>query len=476
MSDLLRRVSAWVRSLQAQLLLWAILPVTLVVIGLSFTGVYTHQRAMRDFVAQRDQLLVRVLATGLEDALRHGSVAPDGEGVSSWLPLTSEDVSGAVLIVDESGRVLAATHTDALETIRETAWGQEVLSHSTGSVVTDTAPDGPHLVTFATMTGTRWRVIVRSRVADLLGPILRLSNLGPVAAVAAAGLSLLILTFGWRTIARPLQQLSKAARAVSWGNHAPIQKEISGVSEIEELHQTINEMVERLESYQAGVLDYLDAMSRGQEEERSRLAHELHDGPVQSLITLVQRTERADQKVTQGNLEETQAQLEDLRMAEIAVVEDLRRIIGALRPAYLEDLGFIPALDMLVRNAEGRTDAEVQLVVQNESRLSAEIELAAYRIAQEGLSNAIQHADADHITITVRYDRQGVLLQISDDGKGFVPTDRPDAYTRKGHFGLVGMQERARQLGGSLDIESAPGKGTTIRASLPDHRPAKPVS
>lgn len=476
MSDLLGRVSAWVQSLQAQLLLWAILPVTLVVIGLSLTGVYTHRRAMRDFVAQRDQLLVRVLATSLEDALRQGSVAPDGEGVSRWLPVTPDDVSGAVLIVDESGRVLASTQTDPLQAIQDTSWGEEILSRSSGSVMIEDVPDGPHLVTFATVTGTGWRVVIRSRVADLLGPILRFSSLGPIAAVAAASLSLLILTFGWRTIALPLQQLSKAARAVSWGNHTPIQQEISGVSEIEELHRTINEMVERLESYQAGVLDYLDAMSKGQEEERTRLARELHDGPVQSLITLIQRTERADQKVTQGDLQDAQSLLEELRMAEVAVVEDLRRIIGALRPAYLEDLGFIPALDMLVRSADSRTSTDVQLVVQNERRLSAETELTAYRIAQEALNNAIQHANADHITVAVRYDRKGVLLQVIDDGKGFAPADRLDTYTREGHFGLVGMQERARQLGGSLRIESAPGLGTTVRARLPNRRPAQSAS
>ena len=474
MSALARRVTVWLRSLQAQLLLWAILPVTLVIIGLSFTGIYTHQHAMRGFVARRDQLLARVLATSLEDALRTGTVALDGEGVSDWLPIAPGDATVTVLIVDNGdngdngGRVLAHSDPSSVDTIDDTLWGPEVLSQAGGSVVTGNTADELAIVTFAPVTGTSWRVVVRSSVANLLGPVLRLSSLGPIAAAAAGSLSILILTFGWRTIARPLQQLSGAASAVSWGNHTPIQQDISGVSEIEELHRAINEMVERLESYQVGVLDYLDAMSKGQEEERTRLAHELHDGPVQSVIALIQRTERAALKVGQGNLAGAQTLLEELRETEVAVVEDLRRIIGALRPAYLEDLGFIPALQMLVHSADARDRAQVALVVQNERRLSAETELAAYRIAQEALNNAVQHAAADHITVTVRYCSEGVVLQITDDGKGFMPAERLDTYTQEGHFGLVGLQERARQLGGSLQIESSPGQGATIRARLLD--------
>jgi signal transduction histidine kinase len=465
---LLRRVSVWTRSLQAQLLLWAILPVTLVIIGLSFTGIYTHQHAMRGFVSRRDQVLAHVLAVSLGDALRVGDVAPDGEGATRWLPIGSEDATVSVLIVDDDGRVLAQTDTSSVESIAETPWGQEALSMPEGSIVIDNTADGLGIVTFAVVTGTSWRVVVRSSVATLLGPVLRFSSLGPIAAAAAGSLSLLILTFGWRTIARPLQQLSGAASAVSWPSYTLIQERISGVSEIEELHRAINEMVERLESYQAGVLDYLDAMSKGQEQERTRLAHELHDGPVQSVIALIQRTERAGMKMAQGNLSDARALLEELRETEVAVVEDLRRIVGALRPAYLEDLGFIPALQMLVHSADARNGTQVALVVQNERRLSAEIELAAYRIAQEALNNAVKHATANHVTVTVNYSSDGVLLQIVDDGKGFVPSERLDTYTQEGHFGLVGLHERARQLGGSFQIESSPGQGAAIRVKLPE--------
>jgi signal transduction histidine kinase len=464
-----RPLSNWLKSLQAQLLLWAILPVTLVVIGLSLGGVYLHQEEMHDFVVQRDQLLARMLAGNLEDALDRGTVAPGGEGLAQWLPIAQGDLPGRVLVVDGAGRLLAASETGLADDLRDEPGMQEVLAGTEGAVTVGDHAGNQSILTYASVAGTGWRVVVHAQVAEILGPILRFSQLGPVAALAAVGLSLIILSAGWRTIARPLQQLSRAANEVSWGNHAVIHQPITGVSEVEELHRALQEMVARVEAYQAGLLDYLDAVTKGQEEERARLAREVHDGPVQSLIVLSQRTEMAKHKLERGERDGTDALLEQLRVAEVRVVEDLRRIIGALRPAYLEDLGFVPALDVLVQNAGARSDAEVRLSVGGSSRrLTPDVELAAYRITQEALNNALQHAQAAHVTVTVRYDEDGVRLQIADDGVGFEPTAHPDDHVRAGHFGLVGLAERARHLGGSLQVNSVPGQGTTITARLPD--------
>jgi len=315
-------------------------------------------------------------------------------------------------------------------------------------------------------------VIVRAQVTELIGSILRFSSLGPIAAAAAVGLSLVILTFGWRTIAQPLQQLSRIAGEVSWGNHQMIAQKIGGVSEIQELHEALKGMVERLESYQSGLLDYLDAVTKGQEEERARLAREIHDGSVQSLIALTQRTDMVKHQIQRGDLAGVETQLERLRAAEVSIIGDLRRIIGALRPAYLEDLGFVPALEVLIRSADTRTDAQVTLRVDgSERRLATDMELAAYRITQEALSNAIQHAQAHNITVTVAYGDE-LILQVVDDGIGFKPATHLSNYTGAGHFGLVGMLERARQWGGSLNVDSQPGKGTVVRVRLPDQRDA----
>jgi signal transduction histidine kinase len=462
--------SKWLHSLQAQLFLWTILPVTLVLIGLSLAGVYAHQDEMHDFVIQRDQLLARTLAGRLADALTLGDVAPDGTGLAQWLPIVDEELSARVFVIDGAGRVMAASEAGLPDNVRDEPGIPEVLSQSEGAVTVGGHLGDHSILAFSLVPGTDWRVVVHSQVAQLLGPILRFSNLGPIAAILAVGLSLIILYSGWRTIARPLQQLSQAAYEVSGGNYAQIHQPISGVAEIEELHGGLQEMVARLEAYQAGLLDYLDAVTKGQEEERARLAREVHDGPVQSLIVLSQRTEMAKHKLERGDGDGMEALLEQLRAAEVRVVEDLRRIIGALRPVYLEDLGFVPALEVLVQNATARSGAEVSLSVTGTARrLTPDVELAAYRITQEGLNNALQHGQASQITVTVRYDRDGVWLQIADDGVGFEPTAYLGGHARAGHFGLVGLSERTRHLGGSLQVNSALGRGTTITARLPDH-------
>jgi two-component system sensor histidine kinase DegS len=209
-------------------------------------------------------------------------------------------------------------------------------------------------------------------------------------------------------------------------------------------------------------------MTQGQEAERARLARELHDGPVQDLIALGQRAEMVQRLLERGDVEEVEAMLEELRRAELSTVEELRRLIGALRPTYLEDLGFIPALEMLVRQVAESTTARVEFTkVCADQRLPPEVELAAYRIAQEALNNALQHAQAENITVRVRCDSDALALSVIDDGVGFELPARPDLLTQAGHFGLLGMRERATLLGGSFRIHTAAGEGTHVFVHLP---------
>jgi signal transduction histidine kinase len=307
-------------------------------------------------------------------------------------------------------------------------------------------------------------------VEDLIGPILRFSSLAPVVAAGASILSLLVLTFGWRTIVRPLQALAEAAGQVSWGDFSAISKSVGGVQEVRDLHRALTDMVERIRGYQAGMRDYLGAVTRGQEAERARLARELHDGPVQELIGLGQRAEMAQRLVARGERERAQALLEELRRSELETVQELRRLIGALRPIYLEDLGFLPALEALVQQAGERTAARVRLEqVGPVQRLAPEVELAAYRIVQEALNNTLEHAHAQNIVVRVRFAPRGVSLSVTDDGVGFTLPPGPDLFTQAGHFGLVGMRERATLLGGTLQVQTAPGEGTRIAVNLPCH-------
>jgi two-component system sensor histidine kinase UhpB len=462
-------VYRWLRGLHAQLFLWAVLPVTFVIIALAFTGVYTHQQAMRDFLAERDLALARLTVHMVQDGLAHGVVGSDGMGLSAWMsPILSEQPEA--MVVDGKERVLA--HPDLSQVgadLKEDAGVTEALREGEGTHILRDKGGEPILIAFAPVSGTDWVVLVREPVEGLIGPILRLSNLAPVVAVGAGILSLLILTSGWRTIVHPLQQLVRATGQISWGDYSAISAPVGGVQEIRDLHHALTEMVERIRGYQAGIRDYLGAVTRAQEAERSRLARELHDGPVQELIALGQRAEMAQRSLRRDDTDRAQVLLGELLCAERETVQELRRMIGALRPIYLEDLGLLPALEMLVQQAAARTPARVRLEQEGSvERFVPEVELAAYRIAQQALNNAVQHAQAQIIVLSIRCDSDSCTLAVTDDGIGFTPPQRPDRLTQAGHFGLVGMRERATQLGGSLQIRTAPGAGTQVTAQLPN--------
>jgi signal transduction histidine kinase len=412
----------------------------------------------------------RLLARNLVDAVAHGYVLPEDQGLQAWLEQEDHTVPGAVTVLDAGGQVLAHVPAPQSEDSTNSALPTLPDIEAETSVIEETSI-GPVLVTFTPIQEMGWTVVMHEAVQEILGPILRFASLGPIVAVVAIGLSILILTFGWRTIMQPLQRLSAAAAHVSWGDHQAIEPEIGGVAEIRELHETLHAMVERIESYEAGVRDYLEAVTQGQEAERARLAREIHDGPVQGLIALSQRSELARRRIAEGEAAAAAVLLKELRAAEVSIVEELRRISGALRPIYLEDLGFVPALEMLVQRADVRADAEICLEIGTAPRrLSPDVELALYRITQEALNNAQRHAQAQHIVVRVGWQADSVTLTIVDDGVGFELAERLDTYTQQGHFGLVGLQERARQLGGTLQIETVQGKGTTVTARLPDRQ------
>ncbi len=462
----------WFRSLQAQLFLWAVLPVTFALLALAFTGVYAHQRAMRDFVAERDLALARLIARLVEDGLAHGTIDPSGVGLPLWLPslISGWPQETTLIIVDASGRTLV--HPDPAQIGADLTHGpgvSDALAGNEGFLIAQTEVEGQVLVAFTPVHAVGWVVLVQEPVAGIIGPILRLSSLAPVIAVGAGLLSLLVLTFGWHTIVRPLRTLSRAAEQVFWGDHSAITQPVSGVQEIRDLHQALAEMVGRIQGYEAGMRDYLGAVTQGQEAERARLARELHDGPVQELIALSQMAEMAQRLIERGEGEQARALLEKMRQAELETIDAVRRLIGALRPAYLEDLGFVPALEALVQQADRQSEAQIRLICEGGYRLAPEIELAVYRVVQEALHNALQHAHAQHIVVQVRYGEDGVTLTVTDDGVGFILPPRPDLLTREGHFGLMGMQERISRLGGSLRIETAPGQGTRLTARFPGH-------
>ncbi len=204
-----------------------------------------------------------------------------------------------------------------------------------------------------------------------------------------------------------------------------------------------------------------------QEEERRRIARELHDETGQVLTALA---------VGLGGIEEAltadpalaKAEVGQLKELSMRALTELRQLVADLRPTLLDDLGLVPALRWYAKHYRDSLPTEVSVEVGGERRrLPSDIEIVLFRIAQEALSNVARHAVAEHATIRLDYAPDWVLLTAEDDGKGFEPEQvlGPEA-TRRG-WGLVGIHERVTLAGGSFDLQSQPGVGTTLTVRIP---------
>ncbi len=220
------------------------------------------------------------------------------------------------------------------------------------------------------------------------------------------------------------------------------------------------ENVMLLEQEQAMLSTYVKLVTEAQEEERRRLARDLHDGPAQNLAVLVRGLE--------GQKGEDAGWVDGLHENASKILGDLRRVARDQRPTLLDDLGIVAALEWLISDNEGPPDVEMGLVVTGEvQRLESEAEVALYRIGQEALRNAQEHAGATRIEILINFDNAHTDLSVSDNGKGFQVPRSPGEYLRSGRLGLMGMHERAQLVGGSLQIESSLEDGTVVFVRIP---------
>ncbi len=359
--------------------------------------------------------------------------------------LLSLDEPSVLRIRDERGRLLF---------VQEQGGWQEGMEKQVSSRVA--------------VPGVGWTVELQTAWADLVPPLLRFENLVFVVVIAALIISLTSAYFGLRNIAYPLQRLNQIANRIGWGDFDAAATPAGGVQEIEDLRLAMAHMARQIHQYQQELQSYIGAMTMAQEEERRRLARELHDGTVQALIALNQQFELIERRLS-TDPEEARLRLQELRPLIAETIADLRRQIHDLRPLYLEDLGFVPALEMLVHQLCERHQLVGELEVQGQvRRLDPALEIGAYRIVQEALHNVAAHARATWVHVELAFDPRGITLRIEDNGQGFQVPESPSRLAQQGHFGLLGIQERAQLHGGWLRIHSTPGQGTTLVVRLED--------
>jgi two-component system, NarL family, sensor histidine kinase UhpB len=277
--------------------------------------------------------------------------------------------------------------------------------------------------------------------------------------IAAAFLALLVNQALLRRRFTPLENLIEEMEKVDLSRPGPLlPASIDGIGETEEVERielAFLRMMRRLEAERrrAG-----SAALQAQEEERARVARDLHDEVNQSLTGLLLRLEAAREAAPP----QLEIELAETKALAHQAMRELLSLARQLRPTALDDLGLTAAVAGQVEQL-GRGEIEAELTAEDDlSDLGDDAQLVVYRVAQEALSNAARHSGAGHVEVRLRrLENGGVELEAADDGRGFAFDDS------EGGLGIAGMRERALLIGGELTIESRPGRGTTVRLVVP---------
>ncbi len=371
-----------------------------------------------------------------------GAFSPDhlaAESLSASYPATT---GLAIYLFDSSGNLLFMNGSNASEGLSSDHPGVAEALHGESGTRYVEVGNSEHVIAYSPIKPTGWALITEEDWQAVVSPSLQATQMAPLVLVPAFVLALIALWFGAKQIVQPLQRLEAKAAALAWGDFKAIQEPVGGISEVQHLQKELTEMAHKVQAAQEGLRDYIGAITSAQEEERMRLARELHDDTIQAVIALKQRVQLAHKSVKTQSGHQALKELETLAEA---TVENLRRLARETSQA-------------------NHLDVDFQLSGQ-ERRLSGGVELALYRIAQEALNNIVHHAKASQAVLHIAFDKE-IKLEVTDNGTGFNVPKSPTDFAPSGHFGLLGMRERADLIGGRLEVQSEAGKGTRLSVRL----------
>jgi len=385
--------------------------------------------------------------------------------------------SGYAYLVDRTGRVIY--HPDPAihgADYSDRSYVQLLVAGESGGTLWDSPEGDRWIVDFTALPETGWGLVVKEPRDVVLAPA---QTYG--AMLVALGVIVVLVVFGnlWlgvRRIAAPIQWLSEQTRRLA-DEQGVTSTRSSGITEIDGLSHAFVHMAEQIESYRSSLRRYIGLITRSQDDERRRIARELHDETVQNLISVARRIELLKDSAADP---EQQAQWEALRVTVADTAQGVRLIGRDLRPPMLEDMGLEHALETLVSPpVEGPDGADgmpsVSLNIEGTpGPLDTELEWTLYRIVQEALNNVRRHACARQAQVRLRFHNGTVEVDVADDGKGF---EKPASFAelvQRGSLGLMGIQERVWAAGGKLDIHTAPEQGTRVQVTFPiNHKPAE---
>jgi signal transduction histidine kinase len=317
---------------------------------------------------------------------------------------------------------------------------------------------------FSSVPELGWTIYVGIPTAEVMQPVRRSFLRGVAGGAIIVVAVIIIATMLSRAIERPVAALSRAAEAATGGSFESVTA--AGPREIAQLADTFNAMLARRLEGERELKALSERLLLVQEEERTRIARELHDDLGQSLTAL---------KMDVGGLvamlpPSANAPLQNRLISRIVgtlddTVTAVQRISSELRPSVLDDLGLAAAIEAEALRFEQRTGIECELSVPDQDgvRVSGPAVTAIYRIVQEALTNVARHANASRVELRLRQRPEELLLEIRDDGRGITAEEVSDPHS----LGLIGIRERADLAGGTVHFEGVAGRGTIVSVRIP---------
>ncbi len=376
---------------------------------------------------------------------------------------------GTAYLVDQNGRLIYHPIDSLIGTdFNQRVAVQRLQAGDREGAITTFSEDGESRTVegYAVVQITGWGLVIGEPWSQVVAPAL--TSLQPVGIVLAIGLILVagLVSGGVQRVTDPIQSLVRQTRQVAAGDY-DAQVSLSRIKEIRELGMAFNEMVQQIRRYRAGVSQYVADITQSQEEERKRVARELHDDTVQSLIAINQRLELL-RNTLDDDPDEIRARVMEVKTMVTGAIASVRQFSRDLRPLALEDLGLVAAMHYLVNQLGESEKIEATLDVEGEiGELFSDLEVAIYRIVQEALNNVKKHAQATQVKVVAQFTKNQIKLTVRDNGKGFEVPESFTDFASDGSFGVMGLQERAQLFGGSISIQSELDNGTIVRLVVP---------
>lgn len=411
-----------------------------------------------------------------------GMVDPTGRALQDIARLVEPGKTSRIDVIDSNGLVLTSSDPRRILTRKQD----------------DTNRQEPEVTELAYLSIAPWSVAVTQPESEALAPVRTMEQRFIIFGISSLVIALFLGLGLTLSLVKPIRELTAAAQDISRGNISrPIPR--SGSDEIGDLSQSLDVMRTALKRSLDEIQEWNKALetrvqektreleksyreiarkeaARGellrkvlsvQEEERKRIARELHDETSQSLAALVMRLEAAV-AIPDRDAEKIKNSLADMRNLATRTMDNVHKIIFDLRPSVLDDLGLLSALRWYADNRLGAPGIRTRVEVTGEERkLPPQVETSLFRVVQEAITNIVKHAEAHNVLLSVEFKDSAIAIEVEDDGKGFDMEAVGLQMDKAPGLGLLGMKERVTLLGGEFHIESQPGSGTRIDIEVP---------